>query len=361
MNRLTGGTGFFAVCFLCLGIRSHALDQDVILKAEESRVEVSMGGSEDTVLSMKLSLEVEVTEGDAGVSFEFDPGIESAVKQYRYEKESGILNLYISGNSKQKIFQTEEFCLGKVVLDPGTGGSAAALVRVKEDSLEIVNDAYDRQQGRINASPEQKISVGKSEDEENPGVENPDENTPDDDAEAPSVSGSEEAGSGNSGAGGSSGNGRSPAGKDTGPASDPVKGKLPVENIRSSGRDVGIRSGTLQTAGADTDPDTEQEFSEEEPKLEEQQKEVDKPEMKPEPEEIQEPESGPDVALITGTAAGAAAAGLVIFLMALEYRKKGKKRKKKKSGVKKTAGTAKAKRPKNGKKTKQRRGSDHLS
>ncbi len=160
MNRLIGGTGLIAACFLCWGIRSHALEQDVILKAEDHKVEVSMGGSEDTAVSMRLSLEVEMTEGDAEVSFEFAPGIESTVKQYRYEKESGILNLYVSGNAKQKIFQTEEFSLGKVVLDPGSGGSAAAVVRVKEDSLEIVNDAYDRQQGRVNASPEQKISVG---------------------------------------------------------------------------------------------------------------------------------------------------------------------------------------------------------
>ena len=120
MHRLI--IGLIAACFLCWGIRSHALEQDVILKAEDHKVEVSMGGSEDTAVSMRLSLEVEMTEGDAEVSFEFAPGIESIVKQYRYEKESGILNLYVSGNAKQKIFQTEEFSLGKVVLDPGSGG-----------------------------------------------------------------------------------------------------------------------------------------------------------------------------------------------------------------------------------------------
>lgn len=39
MNRLIGGTGLIAACFLCWGIRSHALEQDVILKAEDHKVE----------------------------------------------------------------------------------------------------------------------------------------------------------------------------------------------------------------------------------------------------------------------------------------------------------------------------------
>lgn len=310
-----------------------------------------MGGSEDTVVSMKLSLEVEVTDGEAGVSFEFDPGIESVVKQYRYEKENGILNIYVSGNSKQKVFQTEEFSLGKVVLDPGEGESASAVVRVKEDSLEIVNDAYDRQQGRINASPEQKITVGRREEESNPDG---------DDTEAPSVSEPEEEGSGNSGGSGGSGGGKSPDGGNAGPTSEPVKGRPSVENRRPAGRDVGIRSGNLQTADADTAPDTEQELSEEEPELEEQQKEEDEAELKPEPEqeEMQEPEAGPDIFLLAGTAVGVAAAGLVIFLMVLEYRKKEKK---KDAKVEKSAKTAKEKGSKNGKKSGQRRGTDHLS
>lgn len=312
-----------------------------------------MGGSEDTVVSMKLSLEVEVTDGEAGVSFEFDPGIESVVKQYRYEKENGILNIYVSGNSKQKVFQTEEFSLGKVVLDPGEGESASAVVRVKEDSLEIVNDAYDRQQGRINASPEQKITVGRREEESNPDG---------DDTEAPSVSEPEEEGSGNSGGSGGSGGGKSPDGGNAGPTSEPVKGRPSVENRRPAGRDVGIRSGNLQTADADADtaPDTEQELSEEEPELEEQQKEEDEPELKPEPEQedMQEPEAGPDIFLLAGTAVGVAAAGLVIFLMVLEYRKKEKK---KDAKVEKSAKTAKEKGSKNGKKSGQRRGTDHLS
>ena len=73
---------------------------------------------------------------------------------------------------------------------------------------------------------------------------------------------------------------------------------------------------------------------------------------------MQEPEAGPDIFLLAGTAVGVAAAGLVIFLMVLEYRKKEKK---KDAKVEKSAKTAKEKGSKNGKKSGQRRGTDHLS
>lgn len=360
MNRLIGGTGLIAACFLCWGIRSHALEQDVILKAEDHKVEVSMGGSEDTAVSMRLSLEVEMTEGDAEVSFEFAPGIESTVKQYRYEKESGILNLYVSGNAKQKIFQTEEFSLGKVVLDPGSGGSAAAVVRVKEDSLEIVNDAYDRQQGRVNASPEQKISVGTGANDPEPEEENPDENRTED----PSVSEPEESGSESSknpgsseesGSSGNSGNSGSSGAGSSGQVSDSAKGKLSLESRHSEHQDVGIRSGTaVQTADAQTGSDAEQEILEKEPEPEETRTEEAEPEMTPEPEElpVSKPKSGPDVLLLAGMAAGLAAAGIVIGLMVLEYRRS---RRKKKKGTKRAARPGKEKRPKSGKKAHRQR------
>ena len=368
MNRLIGGTGLIAACFLCWGIRSRALEQDVILKAEDHKVEVSMGGSEDTAVSMRLSLEVEMTEGDAEVSFEFAPGIESTVKQYRYEKESGILNLYVSGNAKQKIFQTEEFSLGKVVLAPGSGGSAAAVVRVKEDSLEIVNDAYDRQQGRVNASPEQKISVGTGANDPEPEEENPEEENPDDNrTEDPSVSEPEESGSESSknpgsseesGSSGNSGNSGSSGAGSSGQVSDSAKGKLSLESRHSEHQDVGIRSGTaVQTADAQTGPDAEQETLEKEPKPEETDAEEAEPEMILEPEElpVSKSKSGPDVLLLAGMAAGLAAAGIVICLMVLEYRRSCRKNRKKKKGTKRAARPEKEKRPKSGKKAHRQR------
>lgn len=361
MNRLIGGTGLIAACFLCWGIRSHALEQDVILKAEDHKVEVSMGGSEDTAVSMRLSLEVEMTEGDAEVSFEFAPGIESTVKQYRYEKESGILNLYVSGNVKQKIFQTEEFSLGKVVLDPGSGGSAAAVVRVKEDSLEIVNDAYDRQQGRVNASPEQKISVGTGANDPEPEEENPDDNRTEDPSE-PEESGSESSknpgSSEESESGGNSGNSGSSGAGSSGQVSDSAKGKLSLESRHSEHQDVGIRSGTaVQTADAQTGPDAEQETLEKEPKPEETDAEEAEPEMTLEPEElpVSKSKSGPDVLLLAGMAAGLAAAGIVICLMVLEYRRSCRKNRKKKKGTKRAARPEKEKRPKSGKKAHRQR------
>ena len=255
-----------------------------------------------------------------------------------------------------------------MVLDPGSGGSAAAVVRVKEDSLEIVNDAYDRQQGRVNASPEQKISVGTGAKDPEPEEENPEEENPDENrTEDPSVSEPEESGSESSknpgsseesGSSGNSGNSGSSGAGSSGQVSDSAKGKLSLESRHSEHQDVGIRSGTaVQTADAQTGPDAEQETLEKEPKPEETDAEEAEPEMTLEPEElpVSKSKSGPDVLLLAGMAAGLAAAGIVICLMVLEYRRSCRKNRKKKKGTKRAARPEKEKRPKSGKKAHRQR------
>ena len=163
MKRWIRRTGLPILCFLLWGIHAEASSQDIILKAEENKVTVTMGASKEDLVSMQLSLEVKVTEGDANtkVSFEFDEGLPGSVRQYRYDRNTGILNLYVSGNAGQKL-SGEEYSLGKVILKAGEG-AASATVSVKQNSLQFVNDAYDLYRvGQINATPEQKVTDGEA-------------------------------------------------------------------------------------------------------------------------------------------------------------------------------------------------------
>lgn len=65
MKRWIRRTGLPILCFLLWGIHAEASSQDIILKAEENKVTVTMGASKEDLVSMQLSLEVKVTEGDA--------------------------------------------------------------------------------------------------------------------------------------------------------------------------------------------------------------------------------------------------------------------------------------------------------
>lgn len=164
MNRWIRGMGLLVFCLLLCGLRTEASSQDIILKTEENKVEVTFGESSEEAMSMQLTVQVQVTEGnaDTNVSFEFNDGIACDVKQYRYDRNTGTLNLYVSGRQDQNLFGNGEFSLGKVVLDPG-GGSAAALVEVKSDSLQIVNRAYDLYKFKdVNTSVAQKVTAGNS-------------------------------------------------------------------------------------------------------------------------------------------------------------------------------------------------------
>lgn len=115
----------------------------------------------DEIYSMQMGLKIETKQGDATqnkVSFQFDSGITSSVRLSRYQADTGILTLYISG--KQNLYQNPSIVLGKVVLESSAKDGVSASVSVVEDSFKRVNGAFHMQEAAVNVSQPVDLSVG---------------------------------------------------------------------------------------------------------------------------------------------------------------------------------------------------------
>lgn len=157
-----------------------------------------------------LSLSFDVQKGTEGsVQFDFSDTLQSSVQQYRYNAETGRLTVYFSGT--KPIFTDGSATLGTIRLD--SAKSAAASVRVGEDSLKLVNAAFGSTAAQIT---EQSVDLAVTVDDVTP--ESPSEpetpvlpETPDS-SESAGSAGSADAGQANSGESHSSASAASSAG-----------------------------------------------------------------------------------------------------------------------------------------------------
>ena len=94
-------------------------------------------------LSFQLSGEGSIKKED--VSFEFGSSIPQGVmKEYRYQEDTGVLNIYISGN--KNIYNSKNISLGKVVVN----SEEKTTVKVVKDSFKTVNSAHGMYEGEVN-------------------------------------------------------------------------------------------------------------------------------------------------------------------------------------------------------------------
>ena len=109
-----------------------------------------------------LSLSFDVQKGTEGsVQFDFSDTLQSSVQQYRYNAETGRLTVYLSGT--KPIFTDGSATLGTIRLD--SAQSAAASVRVGEDSLKRVNAAFGSTAAQIT---EQSVDLAVTVDDVTP-------------------------------------------------------------------------------------------------------------------------------------------------------------------------------------------------
>lgn len=109
-----------------------------------------------------LSLSFDVQKGTEGsVQFDFSDTLQSSVQQYRYNAETGRLTVYLSGT--KPIFTDGSATLGTIRLD--SAKSAAASVRVGEDSLKLVNAAFGSTAAQIT---EQSVDLAVTVDDVTP-------------------------------------------------------------------------------------------------------------------------------------------------------------------------------------------------
>lgn len=114
----------------------------VTMTAEAQGAAVSLELPRDTaqgVKAMRLSFAVE-SAAPIDAEFVFDSALPGSVQQYRYDADTGVLNVYLAGG--EELFPQGSAVLGSVRLDADPGSTAT--VRLVEDSLELVNAAFGR-------------------------------------------------------------------------------------------------------------------------------------------------------------------------------------------------------------------------
>ena len=207
-----------------------------------------------------LSLSFYVQKGTEGsVQFDFSDTLQSSVQQYRYNAETGRLTVYLSGT--KPIFTDGSATLGTIRLD--SAKSAAASVRVGEDSLKLVNAAFGSTAAQIT---EQSVDLAVTVDDVTP--ESPSEpetpvlpETPDSAGSA----GSADAGQTTSGESHSSASAASSAGTAKPSASsrpaDSDSGSDPADSAQTSSvSSAGASSSAAQSvseAGGETQPSSD--------------------------------------------------------------------------------------------------------
>lgn len=158
-------------------------------------------------LSFQLSGQGSIKKED--VSFEFGSSIPQGVmKEYRYQEDTGVLNIYISGN--KNIYNSKNISLGKVVVN----SEEKTTVKVVKDSFKTVNSAHGMYEGEVNTgNGGQSINnggpSGGNADDDDVGEEMrpPEEEEKPDEGSDGQNTGGENSDSGSSGGGSSSGGG----------------------------------------------------------------------------------------------------------------------------------------------------------
>lgn len=210
-----------------------------------------------------LSLSFDVQKGTEGsVQFDFSDTLQSSVQQYRYNAETGRLTVYLSGT--KPIFTDGSATLGTIRLD--SAKSAAASVRVGEDSLKLVNAAFGSTAAQIT---EQSVDLAVTVDDVTP--ESPSEpetpvlpETPNS-SESAGSAGSADAGQTTSGESHSSASAASSAGTAKPSASsrpaDSDSGSDPADSAQTSSvSSAGASSSAAQSvseAGGETQPSSD--------------------------------------------------------------------------------------------------------
>lgn len=373
---LLGGLG----CLFTIGLLfrlplSVEAEDNVLLRSNGNRASVVLEAGElkDEVVSLQISFQVELKAGDSQkdqIAFEFDKGITSAVKQYRYHKDTGTLNVYVAG--KEDLCQDGELSLGSIVLSSDYEHGASASVQVVDQSLITVNKAFDKQTSAIGSgslegradltvgnggtkpenppvdeggdTPPADIGEGENpnppadkgeEENPNPPVDKGEEDNPnsptDDETVKDPPSGNDNRPSKKRGSSGHSSNSSQSAGT----SADTALGNLLQGALNRRPKTV---QGTLSVATEEEQEGQEATLPEEtdpiEPLPEEEAPREEEDTSKEEEGFLSDKEEVVEKAVDVGLVAGIASAVVVLLLMILEYKRQIQRRHRKKSGSK---------------------------
>lgn len=141
----------------------------VVLTPSTDGAQVSLNLPSDTtqdITTMRLSLTV-TSSDPLDAKFVFDDAIESSVQEYRYDADSGRLNVYLSGRST--LFADGTLDLGQVQLTTRDGKPAQATLTAGEDAVQLVNAAFGTPDRPEVAQVSAEVTVGGDSDKPSGG------------------------------------------------------------------------------------------------------------------------------------------------------------------------------------------------
>lgn len=163
-------------------------------------------GTEKEIRSLQLGFQAEGAQ-QAELSFEFDAAIGSRIKEYRYQKDTGLLTLYISGS--ENLHTGDSLTLGEIKASVKEGSVTFSL-RAVPDSLKLVNAASDMQSVELGAVNQVELTASGEAKPDGGGTGSGNDGS-DSDGSGSSGSGSGSSGSQNTGSGTEAGkNNRNP-------------------------------------------------------------------------------------------------------------------------------------------------------
>lgn len=167
--------GISVGCFTAFVLSVRAMEKETVsLTSADGQVEAVLELPDkpmEEITALQLSFQIE--GGAKDVSFAFDAGLpKNSVQQYRYQEETGILSIYISGN--ENLYQNQNISLGKIAVDSETKAS----VRVIKNSFKTVNRAHGMYEGEVNTGDGGQMVNGGSP-EESAGSQGADQITAD--------------------------------------------------------------------------------------------------------------------------------------------------------------------------------------
>lgn len=137
----------------------------VTITPDAGGAEVHLSLPSDTtrdITSLRLSIAVDATQ-PVEAQFVFDDSLSSKIQEYRYDADTGNLNIYLSGNSS--IFTDGSLDLGQVSLSTSDGKPAQATLRVDDSSIQLLNAAFGTPDQPEIGTVSAEVSVNGSQDE----------------------------------------------------------------------------------------------------------------------------------------------------------------------------------------------------
>lgn len=152
--------GISLVCFTAFVLSARAVEKETVsLTNVDGQIEATLelpGMPAEEIVALQLSFQIGASQGSIGkedISFAFDAGLPGeALKQCRYQEDTGILTIYISGN--QNLYPkgngssdaNPKLSLGKVIVNSNQDTS----VKVIKNSFKTVNKAHGMYEGEVN-------------------------------------------------------------------------------------------------------------------------------------------------------------------------------------------------------------------